>query len=104
MSAHSPLPWEVPDGGIRPAIFAEDGSHVASMSDTGDEAEANAALIVRAVNAHDELVAALRDLTNAYPESDDDNSEANLWARYGSEFASAVSKARAALAKLDAAS
>jgi hypothetical protein len=60
MSKHTPTPWTVPDGGIRPAIYtADEVEHIATMADTGDEMEANAAFIVRAVNSHDALVEAL---------------------------------------------
>jgi hypothetical protein len=42
-SKHTPGPWFVADGGIRPAIYAKDGSVlIAEMADTGDEYEANA--------------------------------------------------------------
>lgn len=42
--------------------FPADYRRIATTSDMGPEAKANAALIVRAVNSHDALVAALRDL------------------------------------------
>jgi hypothetical protein len=48
------------------------------------------------------MLAALKALTNAYPENDEDNSVENLWARYGSEFACAVRDARAAVALAEA--
>jgi hypothetical protein len=42
---------------------------------------------------------ALTKLTEAFPETDADNSIGNLWARYGSDLAVAVREARAALAE-----
>lgn len=53
-------------------------------------ARGNAAFIVRACNAHDELVAALRDLIYALPSSD------------GKDWAPQFNAARAALAKVTA--
>jgi len=71
--SHTPLPWEVDEG--RPAVFSsEEGILVAvcfgvtrhAVDPPHDESPANAELIVRAVNCHDELVeacqAALDDL------------------------------------------
>lgn len=63
MSKHTPTPWGVPDGGTQPTITtADESKHIATMADTGDEMEANAAFIVRAVNCHEALVAALKGL------------------------------------------
>jgi hypothetical protein len=45
MSQHTPGPWYVTDGGIRPTVNGQDGTSIACLSDTGDEAEANARLI-----------------------------------------------------------
>jgi hypothetical protein len=62
MSAkHSPLPWKVDGDGVRAMVRADDATIVALRHRLpGDVNEANSAFIVRAVNAHDELVAALR--------------------------------------------
>lgn len=65
-SKHTPTPWMKADfpGSFRTFISSTDGKLLANayhMDDGGDEtAEANAALIVRAVNSHEQLVAALR--------------------------------------------
>jgi hypothetical protein len=66
MSAqHSPTPWSI-DSRQKYLVTCGkphvDRARVASCAsyDNGSRAEANAAFIVRAVNAHDELVAALR--------------------------------------------
>lgn len=62
--AHSPLPWRVGVGDER-LVFAADASSVAHCDLHGralkDDDIANAALIVKAVNCHQELVEALRD-------------------------------------------
>jgi hypothetical protein len=42
---HTPGPWFVPDGGLRPTVNGPDGQSIVFLSDTGDEAEANASLI-----------------------------------------------------------
>ena len=64
VSEHTPTPWAV---GARAFLRVEtsDGKTVAttgSDSDLRDQWEANAAFIVKAVNAHDALVEALEDL------------------------------------------
>lgn len=73
---HTPTPWAVEDP-LGPEILSivaggpqvYDWVHIAQISATGDrdegdapisQAKANAALIVRAVNAHDDLVEAVR--------------------------------------------
>lgn len=62
---HTPSPGDVTVSCDHPATI-----NVASMGPaltaSPEEARANARLIVRAVNSHDELVAALRDLIAAY--------------------------------------
>ncbi len=62
---HSPLPWKVAHGIIsdHPEIAARGGAMcVADGLGNGPEAEANAALIVRAVNHADKLAEACRSL------------------------------------------
>lgn len=64
---HSPLPWYI---GMRPGpmIYGQKGEQIADMTMLmlGDqENRANAALIVRAVNSHAEIVAALENLIAA---------------------------------------
>ena len=96
MSAHSPLPWRVfmPQGapvGVKDA----DGFWVSSLHDhipNSTPAE-RAALICRAVNAHAELVAALRRLIDA---ADSMADAANC-----GQADDAVEQARATLAKLE---
>lgn len=80
---HTPTPWTNPtDGGIKaPAECTTLRSgrkvpfRVCTMQDGDRETvRANAAFIVRACNAHDELVAALREMTlcfGAGPESEE---------------------------------
>jgi hypothetical protein len=60
---HTQLPWSVNEPPDALAIVAADGREIASMEHdtdemTADEGEANAAFIVLAVNAHDDLLAA----------------------------------------------
>lgn len=66
MVEHSPIPWRNIHGRIISDVMPRDGSHdVCSMTVTNNNhisAEANAELIVKAVNNHDALVAALREL------------------------------------------
>ena len=52
----TPTPWAI----FKAGIGEENGDGIASLWREGDEREANAALIVRAVNAHDALVKALK--------------------------------------------
>lgn len=73
-AAHSPLPWKaLPErlheglhvAGRAPRIHAADGREVASVMRYGNKpgdpiSEANTAIIVRAVNNHEELVGALQ--------------------------------------------
>lgn len=58
---HSPLPWRVTYGELLAPIVSDAYGHVAILHPrTWNEARANAKLIVRAVNAHDALVAAVK--------------------------------------------
>ena len=63
MSKHTPGTWEMSKHGT-PAYHPQFGVYAASASDhvivTGKNAEADAEFIVRACNAHDELLAALK--------------------------------------------
>lgn len=99
--APTPLPWHT--GGIAgrsPIVYAANGRPVANTTVYWSGSEqpdmhANAELIVRAVNAHDELVAALRELTRAY---------VGDWPMTQDKAASgtrAYNAARALLARLD---
>jgi hypothetical protein len=94
---HTPLPWRA-DG---PEVIGLDGNgnyagHVATAwySPGGpgpDEAVANAALIVRAVNAHADLLEALETLV-------DEQNGPPLY-RHAAGWEAAMNKARAAIAK-----
>ena len=57
---HTPLPWTI----FKAGIGEENGDGIASLWREGEEREANAALIVRAVNAHEDLVKALDHAVN----------------------------------------
>ncbi len=63
---HAPLPWEVGGGpydeklGTYPPIITSECRDVATLETYYGDQEANAAFIVRAVNAHAQLVAALK--------------------------------------------
>jgi hypothetical protein len=71
MGNHTPTPWEVLDTHFGPKIYTVQGNGAAvcqffpfhekgrNPTDAFLNADANAALIVRAVNAHAQLVAAL---------------------------------------------
>jgi hypothetical protein len=69
-SEHTPLPWaKHPTGvatvyspGAKNRIVAGCGSWTDNTRDVISEQEANAQLIIMAVNSHDALVAALRDI------------------------------------------
>jgi hypothetical protein len=72
---HTPTPWQV-DASKHSVSIVADRFCVAqtATAQTGNvaPAEANAAFIVRACNAHDELVAALRELLWTEQFDDDD--------------------------------
>lgn len=72
MSEHSPLPWSLFGDGTEPApgieaaddtsvvVWGEGGHDDAGVQgETPEQAKANALFIVKAVNAHNDLVAAL---------------------------------------------
>jgi hypothetical protein len=95
MSEHSPLPWRVfthPSGTKLVGVGGKDGQ---GILDAGfgvwawedPQGMANAALIVRAVNAHAQLVAALEEIAGMGPNT-----------KYPSS--TPISVARAALASL----
>jgi hypothetical protein len=102
---HTPLPWYA-DG---PEVLGIDGNgdfgyHVATAWNSPggpepDEAHANAELIVRAVNAHADLLAALESLLGEYESlwseaTDDQHGEPNAPAY--EQAKAAVTKARGA--------
>jgi len=63
---HTPTPWHTGEGKAERIIYAADGFAVADATVFHglhvESPTANAAFIVRACNAHDELVAALKGL------------------------------------------
>lgn len=70
---HTPTPWNTtePQPGVKIAIMAQDGQHVADVIDQGlgvDTAnmKANADFIVRAVNSHEDLLAACKQAMGAF--------------------------------------
>lgn len=104
MTKHTPTPWRLTTVNYLPTIVAYHPTAAALPNATGDvvmampgphfdkaERDANAALIVRAVNSHDELVAALRAMVDAYKDSCPDDEQPSM-----------VRQAIAILAKLDA--
>ena len=99
MTKHTPTPWTADLGGCitssgLPIVTGRNGALLATLAMNGHKGAANADFIVRAVNAHDELVAALRRMMeqptmnplNMTPEQ-----RVELWAAHD--------QARAALAK-----
>ena len=96
MAEHTPTPWlaaieDLSQGTVKAAI---DGHmiHIATISGsmTNPEIAADAAFIVKAVNAHDDLVIALTEISCTFDGS---------W-RVGSLERSVGDKARAALSKI----
>lgn len=73
-AAHTPTPWHVVNGNqIKDELmpFDRDERDTVLIATTGPRAESelaksNAAFIVRAVNSHEQLVTALRDLFDSY--------------------------------------
>lgn len=93
--AHSPLPW-VYHSDIK-AIHAQRGGCVTTISTldaTSNLKDANARFIVKAVNAHEELVSALREIGNLYHSKRTNVSAEDVVAEVGRI-------ARAVLAKVD---
>ena len=97
---HTPTPWQISSANAfhRAMIFAYPAhkqTAVAALTE-GDNADANAAHIVRCVNSHDELVAALEWLVNCA----DPNNDGELDRTKDVEHA--IEQACAALAKVAA--
>ncbi len=60
---HSPLPWRFQDDDFPVSLLDRDGRFVVwEMNGSGEQRNVDAAFIVKAVNCHEELVAALSDL------------------------------------------
>jgi hypothetical protein len=72
---HTPLPWRFGDNvGKRPTweyVEGQDGQAICLIGQTSD-GEANAAFIVRACNAHEDLVAALSELVELLEDNQPD--------------------------------
>ena len=110
--SHTPTPWAlfIPDDDDFDYDIIEITTHerdglipIAAISTDfadpiGGEQKANAAFIIRAVNSHDDLVAALHAVTDAYWGVDNDD------AGDDGEPPSMIIQARAALSKAKAAS
>lgn len=87
-AAHTPTPWQVANGS--PLLIGCDGFWIAGMMGLqGEIGEANARFIVHAVNCHDEMLEALVEVRRV---GDDKMA-------FRSEWAAAVRKADAAIAK-----
>ena len=85
---HTPIPWAIGEDGD--VFNAEQSACIAKVCGAADgiaEAEANAALIVQAVNSHNELVAALETAVNIAP----NDMLATVW---GNEARAALAKAK----------
>jgi hypothetical protein len=108
MSEHTPTPWEVLGTPFGPKIYTVQryGAAVCQFfpfhekgrnpKDAFLNAAANAALIVRAVNAHAQLVDSLTEMLEPYYEME----PADLFAKLPGEEAQRVVRARAVLASL----
>lgn len=74
MSTHAPTPWTVERDVCDFMIYGNNHNCVCDVSErlgeTAEEVEANAALIVRAVNNHERLVAACRAAEDALHKDD----------------------------------
>lgn len=83
IDGHTPTPWVLRDHS-EGALWIEDeiGMAVASLPDwlpeVGNPRKANAALIVRAVNHHAELVAALQAMVDAYKDKCPDDEQPSM--------------------------
>lgn len=68
VSEHTPTPWQTKEGHSVVSILSDTGIRIATTDGTpyyksvGELDKANAAFIVKAVNSHDDLVAALQAL------------------------------------------
>lgn len=62
---HIPTPWDAKEAGTQAIVWTDDGRSVAVCYGHYGDAMADAAFIVRAVNAHEALVEALERLTAA---------------------------------------
>lgn len=72
MAEHSKLPWRYDEDEDGKDIVAFDGRMVADINPSRGHGVANAALIVRAVNSHDALVAAMEEAISRLETVQDD--------------------------------
>lgn len=74
MTEHTPLPWSIERGAWVSGLHAHRRAIIATCSDDGAvpplAQEANAALIVKAVNSHDRLIQALQFVVDGYDNQD----------------------------------
>lgn len=104
---HTPVPWAIdPDTDDRWSIVDKPGGRwlsngIATIDYTGGNAEANAAFIVKAVNAHDEMVEVLRKTLRVMSQRDNclDCFADNLTGEHGALCV--ARKARAILERID---
>jgi len=98
---HTPTPWHVAKDDPT-AIFNSMGGYITRIDgnavQTRAAIEGNTAFIVRACNAHDELVAALQAIADSH-QTADTYTERDGWEKAHDKF---VAFARAALAKVQA--
>jgi len=107
VSAHSPLPWRIEPDVRRDEVMgynvkSPDGEVIGCEGIlAGERGKLDAALIVRAVNAHDELVAALRSIEGLHVPDQPLSSacDEHVWVRR--HVAKLRGIAAAALAKLE---
>lgn len=82
-SKHTPLPWKIdPMSDATIAIMASRDSHVCLLEPRDDGEglrESDAALIIRAVNSHVALVAALSAMADAWPAQKPESPHFNLY-------------------------
>ena len=98
---HTPTPWTVLDGLSYPEPFT--GIAGGNGRDPVPLNEINAAFIVRACNAHDDLVAALQTLLQSASATKAGQTDFAVWKSCSAETIGAVlNDARAALAKAQA--
>jgi len=95
-SSHTPGKWSVSKGNPKGYVAIDAGGEMLADMVPGERAESNARMIVRAVNAHDSLVAALRDVMGWYESSN----VAQTMSKMGeqAEYHRTIRQARAALA------
>jgi hypothetical protein len=96
---HTALPWKLSDQDLGTFLKCGNGYPIAIISENPD-CKANAALIVRAVNSHYELLAALKDATRIVEQcgqwQDTNETTTQIFKEEIEKFEAAISKAEAA--------